>query len=276
MYQNKTVKMMHILEPPHQLRMSFDEEQLHELAASMQQTGLINPITIHQDEEGKLIIIAGHRRFLAAKILKWETIAARIKKGENKTGIKIIAAIENLQRANLNIIEEADLVGDLHYEDKLSIGEIEGMLNRKKGWVQSRLEVRMFPPEVLEALQQKTIKFGVSRLIAAIREDVFRKWILDMAINSGATEKMVATWIQDHNMTLTTEDAQNIIDKQSFTTEEYYQKTKFDCGLCYNDDTLENVMIVRVCKACYLELEKLKAQHEIGKRQQSTDAAAEE
>lgn len=262
MYENRTVKMKYILEPAHQLRMTFNEEALHELAASMQQHGLINPITLYEDEEGRLIIIAGHRRFLAAVLLKWEEIPARVKKDTNKTGIKTIAAVENLHREDLDLIEEADLIGDLYYEEKLSIGAIADMLNRGKQWVQSRLEIRMYPMDVLEALQRKIVKLGVARLIAAIQEDVFRKWILDMAVNSGATEAMIAQWIKDHNAGMTTEEAQKIIEEKAEGTAKYYEKTKFKCGLCFNEDTLENVMIVRVDKTCYLELERLRAQHE--------------
>lgn len=254
--------MMFILEPPHQLRMSFDEEKLQELADSMQQHGLINPLTLHEDEEGRLIIIAGHRRFLAAKILKWEEIPARVLKHADKTSVKVISAIENLQRADLDYIEEADLVSDLHYVDNFSIGAISDMLNRGKAWVQARLEIVMFQPEVLEALKNKAIKLGVARLIAGIQDEGFRKWVLDMTINSGATEAMVSTWINDNFMTLTEAERHEIIEAASETTTQYYEKTKFGCSLCYGEDALAHVMIVRVCKECYLQLQAMKEAHE--------------
>ncbi len=261
MYENREVEMKFILEPPHQLRMSFDEEKLQELAASMQQHGLINPITLHEDAEGRIIIIAGHRRFLAAKILKWEKISARVKKTSSAAEVKTISAVENLQRADLDIIEEADLISNLHYEEKLSIGNISDMLNRSKAWVQARLEVMMFQPEVLEALQQKTIKLGVSRLIAGIQDEGFRKWVLDMTINSGATEAMVSTWIKDNFQSLSEADRLEIIEAASETAIQFYEKTKFNCDLCYEPDTLSNVMICRVCKECYLRLQAAKEAH---------------
>ena len=271
-YENREIEMRYILEPPHQLRMSFDEEKLIELSDSMKQHGLINPITIHEDKDGRLIIIAGHRRFLAAKILKWEKISARVKKTSSQAEIKTISAVENLQRADLDIIEEADLVSNLHYEEKLSIGQISDMLNRGKAWVQARLEVMMYQPEVLEALQQKTIKLGVSRLIAGIQDEGFRKWVLDMTINSGATEAMVSTWIKDNFMSLTEEQRHEIIEQASETTSQYFEKTKFTCDLCYEQDTLSNVMIMRVDKECYLRLQAAKAAFEKEKRQQTINA----
>lgn len=270
-YQNKTIKMHYILEPPHQQRMQFNEEALHQLAESMKQHGLINPITLHMDKEGKLTIIAGHRRYLAAKILKWKEIPARVKKDIDGKGIKVVSAVENLQRADLDIIEEADLVGDLHYEENLSIGNISDMLNRSKAWVQARLEVRQFPLEVLEALQRKTLKFGTARLIAGIQDTGFRKWILDMAENSGATEAMVQTWINDNFLTLSEAERQEIIETQSKSTTEFLEQTKFSCALCHEEDTLAHVMIIRTCKQCYLGVQAAKEQYEQEQRQKKAD-----
>ncbi len=272
MYENREVEMKYILEPPHQLRMSFDEEKLQELARSIQKDGLIHPITLHEDAEGRLIIMAGHRRFLAAKINNWEIISARVK--QNMSGLEIVtvAAIENLQRADLDVIEESDLICKMHYDEKLSIGEISDIINRSKAWVQARLEVMMFQPEVLQALQDKTIKLGVSRLIAGMQDEGFRKWVLDMAINAGATEAMVSTWIKDNFMSLTEEQRHEIIEQASETAVSFYEKTKFTCDLCYEKDTLSNVMITRVCKECYMRLQAAKAAFEKEKRQQGINA----
>lgn len=272
MYENREVEMRYILEPPHQLRMSFDEEALQELAASMQQHGLINPITLHEDVEGRLIIVAGHRRFLAAKTLNWEKIPARVKQNMSGREVVTISAIENLQRADLDIIEEADLISKMHYEEQLSIGAISDMLNRSKAWVQLRLEVIMFPPEVLEALQQKTIKLGVSRLIAGIQDEGFRKWVLSQASVAGATESMVSTWIKDNFMTLTEAERNEIIEQASETTSQFYEKTKFSCEACHDHDTLSNVMIVRVCKECYIQIQAEKEAHKKEERQQGINA----
>ena len=272
MYENREAEMKFILEPPHQLRMSFDEEKLQELADSMKQHGLINPITIHEDEDGRLIIIAGHRRFLAARILKWEKISARVKKTSSAAEVKTISAVENLQRADLDVIEEADLIQNMHYEEKLSIGAISDMLNRSKAWVQARLEVMMFQPEVLQALQEKTIKLGVSRLIAGIQDEGFRKWVLDMAINAGATEAMVSTWIKDNFQSLSEADRLEIIEAASETACEYYEKTEFTCDLCYEKDTLSNVMIMRVDKECYLRLQAAKEAHSKEQRLQNDNS----
>lgn len=267
MYENRRVKMIHIMEPPHQLRMNFDEEKLYELAESLKQHGLINPITLHEDEERKLIIVAGHRRFLAAQMLKWETIDARIKNAMTGIEVVTISAIENLQRADLDLIEEADLITKMHYNEKLSIGIISDMLNRSKSWVQARLEIMMFQPEVLQELQLKTLKLGAARLIAGIQEEGFRKWILDQAVNAGATEAMVSTWIKDNFISLSEKQRQEIIDEASQTTSEFYEKTKFTCVLCLDKDTLEHVMIVRCCKVCYMKLQEMKANDEKEKRQ---------
>jgi len=257
-FQSKNVKLKYINEPPHQLRMAIDEEALKELAQSMQQHGLLQPILLHLDEEGKLTIIAGHRRYLAAQMLGWEEIPARVLSGSTPTQNKILSAIENIQRQDLNPIEEADIVGDLYYENKLSTKEIAELLNRSINWVQSRLEVRQYPMEVLQALHEGQVRLGVARIIAAIQDEGFRKWCLTQAIEGGATEAMVRQWIKDAYIEMTPEQRQKLMEKHKEISREAVERLRFACAVCGTEDLLENAMVARVCKACYLAMEAQK------------------
>ncbi len=265
-YENKEVKMKNIIEPPHQLRMEINEEDINELALSIDQHGLINPITIQEDQEGRLIIIAGHRRFLAVKKLGRKTIHTRVLKNTTKTEVTVIAAIENLQRSDMNIIEEADLINGLHFDGKLSCGEISDLLSRSREWVLKRIELQQYPKEILQALHEGSIKLGVARLIATIQKDAFRAWVLTQAIASGATISMVKVWIRDSTVELSTEDAQKIIQEFSNSTMEYLESSKFTCEMCYREDSLVHVIIVRVCKQCALQISAANEQYKYEKR----------
>ncbi len=265
-YENKEVKMKNIIEPPHQLRMEINEEEINELALSIDQHGLINPITIQEDQEGRLIIIAGHRRFLAVKKLKKETIPARVLRNTTKTEVTVIAAIENLQRSDMNIIEEADLINGLHFDGKLSCGEIADLLSRSREWVLRRIELQQYPKEVLQALHEGSIKLGAAGLIAAIQKDAFRAWVLTQAIASGATISMIKVWIRDSTVELSTEAAQQIIQECSDNSMEYLESSKFTCEMCYREDSLLHVIIIRVCKECALQINAAKERYAYDKR----------
>jgi len=275
-YTNETIEMKYITEPPHQLRMEIGEEGIVELAQSLEQHGLINPITIQRDSEGRLIIIAGHRRFLAAQKNKWEKIEARILDVSTDVEIKTISAIENLQRADMHIIDEANLIADLHFSHELAVNEISDMLNKSRDWVLKRIEIKTYPYEVLQALYEGSLKLGVARRIAVIPEDGFRKWVLTQAVAAGATLSMVNTWINDEQLKTSSKDAQDIIQELSDSTTQYFESTKFTCGLCAQEDSLTHVMILRVCKQCFLQIsvENEKADYHKRKTEEAKDTEA--
>jgi len=260
-YVSQLIEMKYINEPPQQLRMEIDEESLMELTESIKQHGLINPITLYHAEDGSYTIIAGHRRFLACKKLQWEEIPARVISYKEGPKIRVLSAVENLQRQNLNIIEEADLVMSLHYEEGLSINHIADMLNRSRDWVCKRLEITQYPMEVLEALKSDAIRLGAARLIASIQDEGFRKWVLEQAISSGATEHMIATWIKDNFLTLNPAEREEIIKEKTMGSVKRLEELEFECGVCNEREPLSQVMIVRVCKQCYYNLQIVKQQH---------------
>ena len=100
---------------PNQPRKHFDETALNELAASIKIHGVIQPIVINEEKDGKYMIIAGERRWRAAKIAGLETIPAYIRNFTEKQ-IKEISIIENLQREDLNPVEEARAIKELMEE----------------------------------------------------------------------------------------------------------------------------------------------------------------
>ena len=100
-----------------QIRVSMDEESLRELADSMEKEGLVQPIVVAEREEGDYLLVAGHRRFYAAKdILGWKTIDAVVLPPLPASKVKLLQFYENFKREELTFGELALFVGDLLYE----------------------------------------------------------------------------------------------------------------------------------------------------------------
>lgn len=100
------IKIEDIEANPDQPRRNFDEEALNELADSIKQIGVVQPITLRKQEDGKYQIIAGERRFRASQIAGLKSIPAYIRE-VNENELMEMALIENIQREDLNAIEEA-------------------------------------------------------------------------------------------------------------------------------------------------------------------------
>ena len=101
------VRLSDITPNPHQPRKNFDEEALNELAASIRELGVISPITLHKNADDTYMIIAGERRYRAAKMAQLTTIPAYIRTVDDEQ-IMEMALIENIQREDLDAIEIAD------------------------------------------------------------------------------------------------------------------------------------------------------------------------
>src|SRR5690625_1963247 len=102
-----------------QPRTIFNEERIEELAQTIQTHGMIQPIIIREIEEGRFEIIAGERRWRAVQSLEWEHISAIIRE-MNNTETASVALIENLQREELTVIEEASAYAQLRSEEHTS------------------------------------------------------------------------------------------------------------------------------------------------------------
>jgi len=259
-YKNDVLKLSEIGEPPHQLRMVIDEKGIDELALSIGTHGLINPITVQQGDDGKIIIVAGHRRFLACKKLGWAEMPVRFISEAAPETVKVLATIENIERKDLNPIEEADLVGQLHYEAKIEIQDIAGLLGRSPAWVQRRLNILQFPKEILDALMNKVVSIGVAETLSTVEAEATRNYMLEQSVASGASVATVQGWIKELRTNMSIEEAHATIDALREMHLEDKETTQFTCVICGTEEPLSEVRILRACQLCALELERMRLQ----------------
>jgi ParB family transcriptional regulator, chromosome partitioning protein len=134
---------------PEQPRLAFDEATLNELAASIREHGVLQPILVRPLDATRYQLIAGERRWRASRIAGLTTIPALIEEIDDDTALEI-AIIENLQREDLSPLDEAAMYDRMVREHGYSIRKLADKLGKDKGYLENRLRLADAPPEVRE------------------------------------------------------------------------------------------------------------------------------
>tara|TARA_B100002051_G_C16698793_1_gene619752 strand:- start:820 stop:1674 length:855 start_codon:yes stop_codon:yes gene_type:complete len=149
---------------PNQPRRNFDSKALNELSNSINEKGVITPITIRQSDKG-YEIIAGERRWRAAKKAKLKSIPAYVLHIDSEAEMMEVALIENIQRENLNAIEEAEGYAVLSRKYSLSHDDIAKTLGKKRTTISNALRLLKLPAEIRKSIRDGEISAGHGRAI---------------------------------------------------------------------------------------------------------------
>ena len=158
------VKVSEIKPNPNQPRRNFDSKALDELSNSINEKGVITPITIRQLNKG-YEIIAGERRWRAAKKAKLKSIPAYILNIDSEAEMMEVALIENIQRENLNAIEEAEGYAVLNSKYDLSHEDIAKTIGKKRTTISNALRLLKLPAEIRRSIRDGKISAGHGRAI---------------------------------------------------------------------------------------------------------------
>jgi ParB family chromosome partitioning protein len=168
---------------PYQPRTTMDETQLDELVASIQASGLLQPVVVRPKGNG-YELIAGERRWRAASRLGWAKIPAVIKDVDDQT-LLTLALIENLQRDNLSPIDEAAGYQRLGSEFKLPQSEIARMVGRNRATVANLLRLLQLPPEVQAMVHERRLAEGHARALLSLAEPAAMLALARQAVDEG-------------------------------------------------------------------------------------------
>jgi ParB-like partition proteins len=134
---------------PEQPRLVMEQTSLHELAASIREHGVLQPILVRPLENGEFQLIAGERRWRASKLAGLATIPALVEEIDDDTALEI-SIIENLQREDLSPLDEAAMYARMVGEHGYSVRRLAQKLGKDKGYLENRLRLADAPPEVRE------------------------------------------------------------------------------------------------------------------------------
>ena len=163
---------------PYQPRREFDEARLSDLADSIKQYGVLQPLIVSrtekEKEDGGLVteyeLIAGERRLRAAMIAKVSQVPAIIREGDSSMMKLELAIIENLQREDLNVVDRARAFFQLANEFKFTHNEIAKKMGRSREYVSNTLRILSLPEEILTALSEGKITEGHTRPILMLAD----------------------------------------------------------------------------------------------------------
>lgn len=176
------LKLTEVEPNSNQPRKSFDNEKLEILAESIKEHGLIQPIIVVKNKKGTYTIVAGERRWRAAKKAGLSTIPAVIKDYSNQT-VTEIALIENLQREDLNPIEEALGYKSLMDEYNLTQEEISQRIGKSRSAVANSLRLLTLEKDLQKYLISGQISEGHARAILSLNGEVLREFLLNRIID---------------------------------------------------------------------------------------------
>jgi ParB family chromosome partitioning protein len=163
---------------PEQPRREFDAEKLAELASSIKEHGLINPIMVRLLPGGSYRLVAGERRLRSFKLLGRKTIPAVIDQQEEGKELLSKQLVENLQRADLSPMEKSDAIARLRDEHGFSVRDLAARLGISKSAVQRALDIQMLPPELKAALRNGAPESKIL-LLAQIEDPKLRTQMLE-------------------------------------------------------------------------------------------------
>lgn len=162
---------------PYQPRKNFDEKGLSELADSIKKSGVFQPIIVRKSTVKGYEIIAGERRFRASKLAEKGTIPAIIREVDEERMMEI-AVLENLQREDLNPIEEAEAYNTLMEKLNLTQTQVSDRLGKSRPYIANYLRLLSLPAEVKTMIRQQKLSMGQARTLVSLKD---KKRILGLA-----------------------------------------------------------------------------------------------
>lgn len=188
------VKLSRIQPDPDQPRKNFDEEKLNELAESIRTYGMISPIVVKK--RGALYeIVAGERRWRAARIAGLKEIPVVIKEVDEKTS-RELSIIENIQRDDLNAVEEARAYQSLIEEYGLTQEEVAARVAKNRSTITNSLRLLKLEPEILTLLQDGKITQGHARALLAVEDPELRKKIAEKCTKENLSVREIETLVK--------------------------------------------------------------------------------
>ena len=189
------IKLSEIIPNPTQPRTEFDEESLEELAESIRQLGLIQPITVKRDGE-KYIIISGERRWRASQKAGLETIPAYIREVDDTT-LHAMALVENIQREDLNAIEISLGMQRLVDECGLTQEALAERLGKKRSTVANYLRLLNLPEEIQFAIKGEIISMGHAKALVAVESKAKQLSLLKRCIKSNLSVRQLEELVRN-------------------------------------------------------------------------------
>lgn len=183
---------------PDQPRINFDEEALEELATSIRELGIIQPLTLRSAEAGTYMIISGERRYRAAKLAGLDTVPAYVRTA-NDSEFTEMALIENIQREDLNAIEIALTFRKLIDQYNLTQERLSERIGKKRATIANFLRLLKLPAEVQLGLRDKAVDMGHARALLSVEKPTMQLKLYNEILKKGLSVRQVEQRAKEMN-----------------------------------------------------------------------------
>jgi len=244
----KDINMSMIDRPVKIARELIDPEKIRELAESIREIGLLQPIIL-RPSNGRYEIVAGDRRYLAHKLLGAKKIKAIVKELDDRETV-VTRGTENIQRENLTPSEEGQIYLSLRQDAGLSPHQIAKRLGRSPATIDRYLRFIKCPEEVRKVVDQKKISLVVLEIFLEIEDPDTFKYYLEMAATNGATERVARLWVDDYFKTKVGNYYSINGGNQGAKVGEELKPTYATCGICHGPVEIRYIKTIIACNEC--------------------------
>lgn len=217
-------------EPENAMRSDVWDEQLDDLAGSIKQFGLLQPVTLRQKGE-RYEVIAGHRRLAAHRKLGLPTIASIVREVDETT-TDAMKVHENLYRADVNPVDQAVFLGEYQARSSLTDEQLAEQLNRSVSWVRSRLEILGYPEYLIDFVHSGKLAMATASILNQISNPAIKENYCRTAAIQGLSASRAKYWLAQAEVG--ERNAQNI-RTQEVTDETTGQKREVIKMVCLFD-----------------------------------------
>lgn len=222
-----TTVPVHALHPdPNQPRKHFDEEALDELASSINQHGIVQPLIVAKNGS-EYLIIAGERRYRAAQMVGLEEVPAIVRSFGEQEKLEI-SLIENVQRSDLTKLEQAAAYLRLHEEFNMEYKLVAARVGKSESAVVNIMRLLRLPAAAKEALNKGLITEGHARQVVALKDETQQLMLLDLILKNGWTVRQAEQYVVGLKKAgaTTEEKSKEGIQRTRFETKETKQLAK--------------------------------------------------
>ncbi|KKM97808.1 hypothetical protein LCGC14_1164410, partial [marine sediment metagenome] len=178
----------------HAQRIDDEDPETLELAESIRRVGILNPLILLKQGED-LVLLAGHRRLVAARMAGHEVVPCFVRSTMPEVDAEIAFA-ENFFRKDLSPVELACALKDCLDNKIMSVTELAAGFHKTEHWVERMIAISDWPDDVQQAVHNKLISVSAAGNLALVTEDAYREFLVKNAVEQGATARTTAAWLQ--------------------------------------------------------------------------------
>lgn len=181
---------------PDQPRSRFDDESLSELAASIEEVGVLQPVVLSRDDDGNLFLIAGERRWRAARQAGLNTIPAVVRGATGDTTL-VEALVENVQRQDLTPLEEAHAYKQLLENTGMNQEQVATRVGKSRSAVSNTLRLLQLPAAIQRLIDTGALSAGHARALVGLEDEKYAVYMAERAANEGLSVRQVEDAVRD-------------------------------------------------------------------------------